>query len=115
MAKNHAWKKFEGLCAALIGGKRFPANSGNRFDVESPVAVGQCKLVKTLSLEELTSLVEEASAEGQRTKKIGLVFAKVRRGPGQVSPTLIVMDSITFTEWFDLRSRKDCDHAVSEM
>ncbi|MGH7260692.1 MAG: hypothetical protein ACREI9_08440 [Nitrospiraceae bacterium] len=102
MAKNHAWKKFEGTCGKLIGGARFAANSGERFDVESPAAVGQCKLVKTLSLEALTALVEEATAEGVRKKKIGIVFVKVRRGAGKKSPTLVVLADSMFQEWFDL-------------
>ena len=44
---------------------------------------GQCKLVKTLSLEALTKLAE--------APKNDVVCVKVRRGKGQSSPALVVM------------------------
>lgn len=84
-----AWKQFEADAAALFNGRRFWANSGERLDFEGqigPAGVkvhGQCKLVKTLSLEALTKLAEEPGVD--------VVCVKVRRGAGNPSPALVVM------------------------
>lgn len=92
-----AWKQFEADAAALFNGKRFWANSGESVDFSGTIwtnhldsagnyariITGQCKLVKTLSLEALTKLAEEPSTD--------LVCVKVRRGLGKPSPALVVM------------------------
>jgi hypothetical protein len=95
-----AWKQFERDAAALFGGGRFWANSGERLDFKGSVShyepalgtgyrrmlreiQGQCKLVKTLSLEALTKLAEEPGVD--------VVCVKVRRGAGKPSPALVVM------------------------
>lgn len=90
-----AWKQFEADAAALFNGKRFWANSGERMDFEGEVRYspqrydlpskvrGQCKLVRTLSLEALTKLAEEPGVD--------VVCVKVRRGAGRPSPALVVM------------------------
>lgn len=89
-----AWKQFEADAAALFNGKRFWANSGERLDFEGFVSSGltgpsqkpvrgQCKLVKSLSLEALTKLAEEPGVD--------VVCVKVRRGTGRPSPALVVM------------------------
>ena len=88
---DKAWKQFERHAASLFDGKRHWANSGERVDFESEYAIGQCKLVKSLSLEALTKLAEEMEADGERAKKVGVVVTKVRRGSGKPSPTLITM------------------------
>ncbi len=88
---DHAWKQFERHAASLFDGKRHWANSGERVDFESAWAIGQCKLVRSLSLEALTKLAEEMEREGEKKKKIGVVVTKVRRGSGKLSPTLITM------------------------
>ena len=85
------FKAFEREVAALIGGQRYPANSGAELDCEGPTMVAQCKLVKRLSLEELTQLAEVAAAQGSAKGKVGLVAVKVRRGAGHPSPGLVVM------------------------
>lgn len=85
------FKRFEREVAALIGGKRYPANSGHEVDCEGPTIVAQCKLVSRLSLEELTTLAETARSEGIARGKAGLVAVKVRRGKGHPSPALVVM------------------------
>ncbi len=89
-----AWKAFERESAALLGGARFWANSGERSDFEARVngvpVLGQCKLVKTLSLESLTKLAEEND----------VVCVKVRRGRGQKSQPLLVMTFETYTRLF---------------
>jgi hypothetical protein len=81
-----AWKAFEKAAAALFNGKRFWANSGERLDFEGFIygfpILGQCKLVKTLSLEALTKLAEE--------KGVDVVVVKRRRGKGKPSQTLVV-------------------------
>lgn len=93
-----AWKQFEADSAALVGGKRFWANSGERVDFEGPGFVGQCKLVKSLSLEALTKLVEEMDVDAAKKGKIGMVCVKVRRGKGVSSPGLVVMSFEAFNK-----------------
>jgi hypothetical protein len=85
------FKQFEREAAALIGGKRFPANSGADLDCEGPAAVMQCKLRKRLSLEDLSQLAEHVAAQGRPKGKLGLVAVKVRRGAGHPSQGLVVM------------------------
>jgi hypothetical protein len=85
-----AWKKFEREAAVLMGGKRHWANSGERLDFESDTTIGQCKLVKVLSLEALTQLAEEMAREALPKQKAGVVVVKVRRGRGRPSPMLVV-------------------------
>lgn len=89
------WKKFERDCAALIGGKRFWANAGERLDVESDEFRGQCKLVQRLSLAELTALAEEMARDRE---KFGVVFTKLRAGKGRQTPILVTMTAQTFSE-----------------
>lgn len=89
-----AWKDFERESAALLGGARFWANSGERSDLEARIngvwVQGQCKLVKTLSLEALTKLAEEND----------IVCVKVRRGRGRPSPALVVLTFETYALLF---------------
>lgn len=87
------WKAFERDCAALIGGKRFWSNSGERLDVESDVFRGQCKLVQRMSLAELTKLAEEMA---QDSEKFGVVFTKLRAGKGRKTPILVTMTAEEF-------------------
>ena len=92
------WKQTERDVAKVVGGKRYPANQGDRVDVESPVYVVQVKERKALSLEELTKLVEEMEAIGLTKGKLGLVAVKVRRGRGKPSPLLIVQSAKQWSE-----------------
>ena len=55
MADKH-WKAEERAVATLIGGQRYPANQGDRVDVESPSTVVQVKHVQRLSLAQLEAL-----------------------------------------------------------
>lgn len=84
------WKQFERDAAALFSGTRYPANLGGRVDFRGAHVRGQCKLVKTLSLEALTQLVEEMDAHTKETFDAGVVCVKVRRGSGRSSPPLVV-------------------------
>lgn len=104
------WKQFERDSAALFGGKRFPANMGHRLDFASPHFVGQCKEVKNLSLEALTKLVEEVEelAGKEPQPKLGVVCAKVRRGSGRGSPTLVVMSDETWRTLLDRLMESGC-------
>ena len=92
------WKRFERDVAALIGGKRAWANSGEAIDCEGPSIVAQCKLVTRLSLEELTQLAEMVAAQGAGKGKLGVVAVKVRRGAGHPSPGLVVMTFDQFVQ-----------------
>lgn len=96
---DRAWKRQERDCAALFDGKRFPANVGHRLDFESAWAIGQCKLVKTLSLEALTQLAEEMEREGRAANKLGVVCVKIRRGRGTPSPMLVVVTAAQWRAW----------------
>ena len=91
MGKVEGWKQHERDSAALIDGKRFPANQGGRVDVEGPWAIGQCKHVRTLSLMALTKLADEMHKAGLAAKKIGVVFAKIKMGAGRPASRLVVM------------------------
>ena len=84
-----AWKAFEREAAQLFGASRHWANSGKRLDFESASYVGQCKLTKNLSLEQLTQLAEEVELAAAPTRA-GVVVVKVRRGRGRPSPPLVV-------------------------
>jgi hypothetical protein len=84
-----AWKQFEAEAAALFGGRRHWANSGERLDFETAGYIGQCKLVKVLSLEKLTQLAEELERVSL-PHKAGVVCVKVRRGRGRPSAMLVV-------------------------
>ncbi len=92
------WKQTERDVAKVVGGKRYPANQGDRVDVESPIYVVQVKERKSLSLEILTQLVEEMELIGKSRGKLGLVAVKVRRGRGKVSPLLIVQSAKQWSE-----------------
>ena len=91
---NQSWKQLERDVAILVGGSRYPANTGDRVDVESLQHVVQCKERKSLSLEALTQLVEEIEQIATAKGKQGLVAVKVRRGKGKQSPILIVQSAI---------------------
>ncbi len=92
------WKQLERDVAALVGGKRYPANQGGRVDVEGPDYIVQVKERKSLSLEAITQLVEEMELIGKERGKLGLVAVKVRRGKGKQSPILIVQ---SIDQWKD--------------
>ena len=89
MMADAAWKELERHAAAIFGGRRKWANSGERLDFEAPGYLGQCKLVKRLSLESLSQLAEEMEREALPLKA-GVVVVKVRRGRGRPSPLLVV-------------------------
>jgi hypothetical protein len=94
-----AWKQLERDAAALFGGTRKWANSGERLDFETDRTVGQVKLRRTLSLEALTQLAEEMEREGDKANKLGVVAVKVRRGKGKASPMLIC---VTEKHWREI-------------
>jgi len=95
---DHLWKQFERAVAELIGGSRFPANSGHALDCEGPRFVAQCKNVKELSLSRLTELALIAEGQGAQRKKAGIVAVKLRKGAGYSPPTLIVMTDRVFAQ-----------------
>lgn len=99
---NKAWKDLERKVGEVIGGKRYPANQGGFVDVESSKCVAQVKLRQSLSLEQLTQLVEKIDQVAKEKGKLGLVFVKVRRGKGQPSPLLMVMSATSIGAYNDL-------------
>lgn len=93
------WKATERKVGKLVQGTRYPANQGGRVDVEGEKYVVQVKERKSLSLEQLTQLVEEVETIGKSKGKQGLVAVKVRRGSGRHSPILIVMSETAWLEY----------------
>lgn len=122
------WKQFERDMAKLVGGTRFWANSGESIDVEGPVFLGQCKHVKSMSLNAIAQLAEDVAQEGRISKKavglccatdpitegqpmpplveykpspkLGILCIKTRPGRGKKSKTIVVMDESVFRELF---------------
>lgn len=88
---DRAWKQEERNAARLLGGTRYPANSGGRVDVGSARYVAQVKHVARLSLAQLERLAVEIAQLGRSKNKIGLVIVKRRGGRGCKTPRLIVM------------------------
>ena len=98
---NTSWKQMERDVGLLIDGKRYPSNQGGLVDCEGPSYVVQCKERRSLSLEQLTQLVEQIEGIGHLRGKHGLVAVKVRRGKGKHSPILIVQSA---EQWKYIRS-----------
>jgi hypothetical protein len=88
---DRSWKQMERRSAALLGGRRFWANSGATVDVESDGYVAQCKEVSRLSLAALEALALEAERQGSQRQKVGLVLVKRRAGRGRATPRLLVL------------------------
>lgn len=68
---DRPWKQEERQVARLLGGNRYPANSGGRVDVEA--------------------LPLEMQAVGAESGKVGVVVIKRRAGSGRDTPRLVVM------------------------
>lgn len=94
-----AWKAEERAVAALFGGARFWANSGERADFEGPGHIGQVKLLKRAP-QWLEKLALEAERIGfQKTPpKIGVVVIKRRAGVGKQTPRLIILTEAAWRE-----------------
>ena len=88
---DRPWKHEERQAARLLGGVRYPANSGGRVDVEGPGIVAQVKNVRRLSLARLEALAVEMERLGTQQGKTGLLVVKRRAGRGQPTPRLVVM------------------------
>ncbi len=95
MADKH-WKQFERDAARLLGGQRYPANSGGRVDVETDDVVAQVKHRKTMSVPELERWAVEMAALGEERNKTGIVIVKRRAGRGTPTPPLVVMTEDAF-------------------
>jgi len=91
-----AWKKAERRAAALIGGLRYWANSGEAVDVESARMLMQVKHVQTCSLAQLEGLALTAEIQGAQKGKLGMVWVKRRGGQGAATTPLIVMTEAAF-------------------
>jgi len=70
---DRSWKAEERRAARLLGGRRFPANTGGRVDVEGPAVIAQVKHRRTLSLGALEALAIEAAEAGRTRGKLGLL------------------------------------------
>ncbi len=85
------WKQCERDAAALIGGVRFPANTGNAFDCESERFLAQVKNRRVLSLTELETLALSMEELAGNKGKLGLVMVKRSAGSGIKTPWLVCM------------------------
>ena len=88
---DRPWKHEERQVARLLGGTRYPANSGRRVDVESDRFICQVKHRRSCSLAQLEALAIELDALGRTQSKLGIVCIKRRAGRGYQTPRLIVM------------------------
>jgi len=77
--------------ARLLGGRRFPANTGGRVDVEGPTVIAQVKHRRTLSLAALETLAVEAVEAGRTRGKLGILVVKRRAGRGWPTTRMVVM------------------------
>ncbi len=105
------WKQFERAVARLLEGRRYWANSGERLDVEGPIFLAQAKLVRRMSLAELTDLALEVERAAQPKAKLGVVAVKLggRRGP-RATPMLLVMTAATFAELHGTAGSRGGEH-----
>src|SRR5262249_52401789 len=94
------WKARERECAAIVNGRRYPANQGGRVGVESDAHVCQVKERKVLSLAQLEALAVEMECLGMQKSppKSGVVMVKRSAGRGVPTPFLVVMTASTFRE-----------------
>jgi len=93
------WKQFERWVAERLGGRRFWANSGETIDTEGPIFVAQCKLVRQLSLEQLTALAMTAHEQGKKKDKVGIVIVKLSGHRGNLRrPALFVLHEDAWME-----------------
>lgn len=83
------WKQVERDAASAIGATRFWANAGEREDIDSPYFSAQVKNKKSLSLSELTLLVEEMTVRGVDQGKIPIVF--VKQSCHRPTPLLVIL------------------------
>lgn len=105
MSKTN-WKEIEKSAAALVDGRRFWANAGERLDFEGPKFVGQVKNVKELSMAALEALVLEVEQLGRAHKahdgtpnpKYGVVVTKRSAGAGRKTPHMITIAEDTWRE-----------------
>jgi hypothetical protein len=99
---DRPWKAAERRAAALLGGRRHWANSGQTVDVESDGYVAQVKEVARMSLAALERLALEAERQGAQRQKIGLVLVKRRAGHGNATPRLLIL---TEAAWRTMNGR----------
>jgi hypothetical protein len=97
---DRPWKQEEREAAQLVGGQRYPGNSGGRVDVEGAGVVCQVKHRRVCSLAELERLAVEIQELGKERGKAGVVVVKRRAGRGCRTPRLIVA---TEEPWRQLR------------
>ncbi len=95
MSDKH-WKQFEREAARLLGGQRYPANSGGRVDVETDDVVAQVKHRKTMSVPELERWAIEIEQIGAEKGKTGILVVKRRAGRGQPTRTLVILTETAF-------------------
>lgn len=93
------WKQIERDAAALINAKRHWANIGEREDAASDRFAMQVKNPKTLSLAELTRLIEEMTIRGIDHGKIPIVV--VKQSARRPTPLLVVLPAAAWTLLWD--------------
>jgi len=97
VSRRH-WKHREREVAAKVRGRRYPANTGGRVDVENDAFVIQVKERKTLSLAQIEALVLEMDRLGAQKSppKCGAVWAKRSAGAGRETPWLVIVSDATW-------------------
>ncbi len=97
MSRRH-WKQRERDVARKVGGRRYPANTGGRVDVESAHHLIQIKERKTCSMREAEAIAVEMErlATQKSPPKSGTFWFKRSAGRGVETPWLVIMTEATW-------------------
>lgn len=88
----------ERLVADMIGGKRYPADSGGPIDVESETLQLQVKGSGTVPSDRMLAALDTARGGSIETKLAGAAF--VRHGGARIR-TVIMFDLEDFARWWN--------------
>ena len=97
MSRRH-WKAREREVARKVGGRRYPANTGGRVDVESPHHLIQIKERQRCSMREAEAIAVEMErlATQKSPPRIGTFWFKRSAGRGVETPWLVIMTEATW-------------------
>jgi hypothetical protein len=99
VSPDRVWKQAERDVARLLGGTRYPANSGGAVDVESAALVCQVKHRARASLAELEAWALAVARAGTTRGKCGVLAVRRRAGRGRGTPWLFVLTHEAWQHW----------------
>ena len=100
------WKARERQAAAIVKGRRFPANQGGAVDVESADFCVQVKERRVFSLTQMETEAVEIDRVATQKNKCGVLMVKRSAGKGIETPWLFVL---TEAQWRYLNGRLPTD------